>query len=81
MDALNEEMDAIFKYLSEDEAKQLNILLDKIRTSETVRKSTRLQPHYRLDAYETNSSGLFVLYSRVFPQPKYEAGRCGLHRG
>jgi DNA-binding MarR family transcriptional regulator len=36
MDALNEEMDAIFKYLSEDEAKQLNILLDKIRTSETV---------------------------------------------
>jgi DNA-binding MarR family transcriptional regulator len=35
MDGLNEEMDAIFKYLSEDEARQLNFLLDKIRTSES----------------------------------------------
>jgi DNA-binding MarR family transcriptional regulator len=34
MDSLNEEMDAIFKYLSPDEAKQLNILLDKIRAGE-----------------------------------------------
>jgi DNA-binding MarR family transcriptional regulator len=32
MDALNEEMDYLFKYLSEDEARQLNFLLDKIRT-------------------------------------------------
>jgi hypothetical protein len=36
MDVLNEEMDAIFKSLSEDEASQLNILLDKIRTVETI---------------------------------------------
>ena len=34
MDGLNEEMDAIFKCLSEGEARQLNILLDKIRASE-----------------------------------------------
>ena len=34
MDAMNEEMDAVFKYLSEGEAKQLNTLLDKIRTIE-----------------------------------------------
>jgi DNA-binding MarR family transcriptional regulator len=36
MDGLNEEMDAIFKYLSEDEARQLNFLLDKIRTSDSI---------------------------------------------
>jgi DNA-binding MarR family transcriptional regulator len=36
MDVLNEEMDAIFKSLSENEARQLNILLDKIRTVETI---------------------------------------------
>jgi DNA-binding MarR family transcriptional regulator len=36
MDVLNEEMDSIFKYLSEAEAKQLNSLLDKIRMSETI---------------------------------------------
>jgi len=34
MDGLNEEMESIFKYLSVDEAKQLNFLLDKIRTVE-----------------------------------------------
>jgi DNA-binding MarR family transcriptional regulator len=32
MDGLNEEMESIFKYLSEDEARQLNTLLDKIRS-------------------------------------------------
>jgi DNA-binding MarR family transcriptional regulator len=36
MDGLNEEMDAIFKYLSNEEAKQLNYLLDKIRTADTI---------------------------------------------
>ena len=36
MDVLNEEMDAIFKSLNENEARQLNILLDKIRTVETI---------------------------------------------
>ncbi|HEY4936682.1 MAG TPA: MarR family transcriptional regulator [Puia sp.] len=34
MDGLNEEMESIFKYLSEDEARQLNTLLDKIRSIE-----------------------------------------------
>ncbi len=34
MDGLNEEMESIFKYLSEEEARQLNFLLDKIRSSE-----------------------------------------------
>src|SRR5450755_4838083 len=34
MDGMNEEMESIFKYLSEGEAKQLNVLLDKIRTIE-----------------------------------------------
>lgn len=34
MDGMNEEMDSIFKYLSEEEAHQLNTLLDKIRTIE-----------------------------------------------
>jgi DNA-binding MarR family transcriptional regulator len=32
MDEMNEDMDSIFKYLSVDEARQLNFLLDKIRT-------------------------------------------------
>jgi len=36
MDVLNEEMDAIFKSLNEEEARQLNFLLDKIRTSEPI---------------------------------------------
>jgi DNA-binding MarR family transcriptional regulator len=35
MDGMNEEMEAVFKYLSEGEARQLNTLLDKIRTIET----------------------------------------------
>jgi DNA-binding MarR family transcriptional regulator len=34
MDVLNEEMESIFRYLSEEEARQLNILLDKIRSDE-----------------------------------------------
>jgi DNA-binding MarR family transcriptional regulator len=38
MDGLNEEMDAIFKQLSVEEAKQLNILLDKIRAGEDLPK-------------------------------------------
>jgi DNA-binding MarR family transcriptional regulator len=36
MDGLNEEMEKVFKYLSEDEARQLNFLLDKIRTIENA---------------------------------------------
>jgi DNA-binding MarR family transcriptional regulator len=34
MDGLNDEMEAIFKYLSIEEAQQLNIFLDKIRSGE-----------------------------------------------
>jgi DNA-binding MarR family transcriptional regulator len=34
MDGLNEEMESIFKYLSEEDARQLNQLLDKVRTIE-----------------------------------------------
>ena len=34
MDGLNEEMESIFKYLSDEEAKHLNVLLDKIRMIE-----------------------------------------------
>jgi DNA-binding MarR family transcriptional regulator len=34
MDGMNEEMESLFKYLSEGEARQLNVLLDKIRTIE-----------------------------------------------
>jgi DNA-binding MarR family transcriptional regulator len=34
MDGMNEEMESIFKYLSEEEARRLNILLDKIRIIE-----------------------------------------------
>jgi DNA-binding MarR family transcriptional regulator len=34
MDVLNDEIESIFKYLNVEEARQLNILLDKIRTSE-----------------------------------------------
>jgi DNA-binding MarR family transcriptional regulator len=34
MDGMNEEMESIFKYLSTEEAKLLNILLDKIRMIE-----------------------------------------------
>ena len=36
MDGLNEELESIFKYLNEEEAKQLNFLLDKIRTTESA---------------------------------------------
>jgi len=35
MDVMNEEMESIFKYLSDEEAKLLNVLLDKIRMIET----------------------------------------------
>jgi DNA-binding MarR family transcriptional regulator len=34
MDGMNEEMESIFKYLSNEEAKLLNILLDKVRIIE-----------------------------------------------
>jgi len=34
MDGLNDEMEAMFKYLSIEEARQLNIFLDKIRSGE-----------------------------------------------
>src|SRR5664279_3342486 len=36
MDGMNEEMDSIFKYLSDEEARHLNVLLDKIRTSDSI---------------------------------------------
>ncbi|HCL84208.1 MAG TPA: MarR family transcriptional regulator [Chitinophagaceae bacterium] len=36
MDGLNEEMDAIFKFLNESEARQLNTLLDQIRKNEPI---------------------------------------------
>ena len=35
MDGMNEDMESIFKYLSEGEARQLNVLLDKIRMFDT----------------------------------------------
>jgi DNA-binding MarR family transcriptional regulator len=34
MDGMNEELDSVFKYLSNEEAKLLNVLLDKIRMNE-----------------------------------------------
>lgn len=34
MDGLNDEMESIFKYLSEEEARKLNALLDKVRSGE-----------------------------------------------
>jgi len=34
MDGMNEEMESIFKYLSNEEAKLLNVLLDKVRMIE-----------------------------------------------
>lgn len=43
MDGLNEEMDTIFKYLSEEEARQLNILLDKIRTTENPEEDNSVE--------------------------------------
>jgi DNA-binding MarR family transcriptional regulator len=36
MDVMDEEMDEIFRYLSKDEARQLNLLLDKIRKIEAI---------------------------------------------
>jgi DNA-binding MarR family transcriptional regulator len=36
MDGLNEDMDAIFKSLNSEEATQLNFLLDKIRTHDSI---------------------------------------------
>jgi hypothetical protein len=35
MDGMNEELDSIFKYLNNEEARLLNVLLDKIRMPET----------------------------------------------
>jgi DNA-binding MarR family transcriptional regulator len=43
MDGLNEEMESIFKYLSQEEAQQLNLLLDKIRTIEQVPEVTQTE--------------------------------------
>ena len=45
MDGLNEAMESIFKYLSQDEAQQLNFLLDKIRTIEQVQEDTQTENH------------------------------------
>jgi DNA-binding MarR family transcriptional regulator len=45
MDGLNEEMEAIFKYLSEEDARQLNTLLDKIRTIEHISEDTHTENH------------------------------------
>jgi len=43
MEALNEEMDSMFKYLTEDEAKLLNYLFDKIRTTDTMPENTQVE--------------------------------------
>lgn len=43
MEALNDEMDAMFKYLTEDEAKQLNYFFDKIRTTDTIPENTHVE--------------------------------------
>jgi DNA-binding MarR family transcriptional regulator len=40
MDGLNEEMESIVKYLSEEEARHLNTLLDKIRTIDQISEGT-----------------------------------------
>jgi DNA-binding MarR family transcriptional regulator len=45
MDGLNEEMESIFKYLSEEDARQLNILLDKIRTIEHISEDKQTENH------------------------------------
>jgi MarR family 2-MHQ and catechol resistance regulon transcriptional repressor len=36
MDGMNEEMDSVFKSLNEEEARQLNLLLDKVRMIEDI---------------------------------------------
>jgi DNA-binding MarR family transcriptional regulator len=46
MDGLNEEMETIFKYLSEEEARQLNILLDKIRTIENPEENNSAETSF-----------------------------------
>lgn len=43
MDSMNEEMDSVFKYLSNDEAKLLNVLLDKIRMFENPTEDNSAQ--------------------------------------
>jgi DNA-binding MarR family transcriptional regulator len=43
MDSMNEEMDSVFKYLSNDEAKILNVLLDKIRMFENPSEDNSAQ--------------------------------------
>jgi DNA-binding MarR family transcriptional regulator len=45
MDGLNEEMESIFKYLSEEEARQLNTLLDKIRTIDQIAEEKSTENH------------------------------------
>jgi DNA-binding MarR family transcriptional regulator len=40
MDGMNEEMESLFKYLSEGEARQLNVLLDKIRLFENTSENS-----------------------------------------
>jgi DNA-binding MarR family transcriptional regulator len=45
MDGLNEEMESIFKYLSEEEARQLNTLLDKIRTIDQISEEKPTENH------------------------------------
>ncbi|HEY8734338.1 MAG TPA: MarR family transcriptional regulator [Puia sp.] len=46
MDGLNEEMESIFKYLNEEEARQLNILLDKIRTIENPEENNSAETSF-----------------------------------
>jgi DNA-binding MarR family transcriptional regulator len=43
MDSMNEEMDSVFKYLSNDEARLLNVLLDKIRMFENPSEDNSAQ--------------------------------------
>lgn len=43
MDSMNEEMDSVFKYLNNDEAKLLNVLLDKIRMFESPTEDNSAQ--------------------------------------
>jgi DNA-binding MarR family transcriptional regulator len=45
MDGLNEDMESIFKYLSEEEARQLNTLLDKIRTIDLISEEKSTENH------------------------------------
>src|SRR5664279_3558894 len=45
MDGMNEEMDSIFKYLSDEEAQHLNVLLDKIRTIENPSENISDETH------------------------------------